>query len=316
MYTCRYACQFPSPLTFELNGIADYADPIYARLALEAQKKIENDPDLSRHLFKQGISFVCDGLPTRFTETWKAQAELANIRHSDGSIVYTDTREEVFQRIHGSGTSPLGEEEIGHEPRWNLGYCNLNDAFIDATESIRIYYDRCRAQPSITFQCGNAVDRIETKDGVATGVALEDGRFLAADKVLVAAGAWSPKLVYLEGRSTSLAHEVVWIKVTDEEATRWKNMSVTTNLSTGLNVFPPYNGEVKVLRRSPGYFNTISVPHPEDRSMQIEMSLPRTTVTNPDDMIPAEAEASIRYDLREIMPSLANRPFHRTRLCW
>jgi sarcosine oxidase/L-pipecolate oxidase len=297
-------------------GIADYADPIYARLAMEAQTKIENDSDLKPHFFKQGISFVCDGLPSRFTETWRTQMALAKSRHTDGSIEESNTSEEVFQRIHGPGVSPESEETLGHKRRWNLGYCNLNDAFIDATESIRIYYNRCLAQASITFQCGSPVDRIDSHNGVATGVVLDDGRSFAAEKILVAAGAWSPKLVYLEGRSTSLAHEVVWIKVTDEEATQWKNMSVTTNLSTGLNVFPPYNGEVKVLRRSPGFYNTVSVPHPEDPSRMIEVSLPRTTVTNPTDVIPAEAEASLREDLREIMPPLANRPFHRTRLCW
>jgi sarcosine oxidase/L-pipecolate oxidase len=262
------------------------------------------------------MSFICDGKPSRFTDIYKAQEKLAKLRHDKDLIIDTSTPEAVFQRIHGSGSQPPSREDLGREPRWNVGYCNLDDAFIDAKESIRIYYERCLAEPSITGVFGTAVDHIETSDGIATGVILEDGRVIKAEKTLVATGAWTNKLVYIEGRSYSTAHEVAWIKVTDEEAIKWKNMSITTNLSTGLNLFPPYNGEVKILRRSQGYSNTISVPHPEDPSKIIEISHPRTFVTNPTDMIPEEAELELRDNLREIMPPLADRPFDRTKLCW
>jgi sarcosine oxidase/L-pipecolate oxidase len=132
----------------------------------------------------------------------------------------------------------------------------------------------------------------------------------------VAAGAWSNRLVYLENRIDPIGHEVAWIKVTPEEERRWKNMSITTNLSTGLNMFPPYNGEIKILRRSPGYKNTTRVRHPEDPSKTIEISYPRTSVTNPTDIIPLDAERAMRENLREIMPPLADRAFDRTKICW
>lgn len=93
-------------------------------------------------------------------------------------------------------------------------------------------------------------------------------------------------------------------------------MSITTNDSTGLNIFPPYRGEIKVLRRSPGYKNTIRIPRPEKRDESVEISYPRTMVTNPTDTIPADAEMAIRRDLQEIMPQLANRPFDRSKICW
>jgi sarcosine oxidase/L-pipecolate oxidase len=93
-------------------------------------------------------------------------------------------------------------------------------------------------------------------------------------------------------------------------------MSITTNLSTGFNIFPPYNGEIKCLRRSPGYCNSVTIPHPEDASKTIEISFPRTTVTNPTDVIPEEAEKALRDNLSELMPSLAEREFDRTKLCW
>ncbi|CUM67347.1 uncharacterized protein PRCAT00005040001 [Priceomyces carsonii] len=98
---------------------------------------------------------------------------------------------------------------------------------------------------------------------------------------------------------------------------QWKRMPITTNLSTGINISPPYNGEIKVLRRSAGCKNTviISSPSPFSRETQ-EISVPRTIIDNPNDWIPEEAEIAIRDNLKEIMPSLCELPFDRTKLCW
>lgn len=295
---------------------ADYADPIYARLAAEAQRKIEQDPDLRRYYFKQGMSFVVDGKAGRILDVWKRG--LANIRRtkSTSAAVEMKTPEEVYKRIHGQDVELVSEQTLGRERKWNRGYCNLEDAFIDAKECVRVYYERCLQQPSISFECGIAVERLCVENGRAVGVLLEDGRNLTADLTLVAAGAWSSKLVYLEGLTLSSAIEVAWLKLTDDEVARWKDMSITTNFSTGFNIFPPYNGEIKCLRRSAGYRNTVVIPHPEDPSRSITTSLPRTVVTNPSDAIPEDAEAALRDNLRELMPQLADRPFDRTKLCW
>ncbi|KAL1979787.1 hypothetical protein VTN96DRAFT_5194 [Rasamsonia emersonii] len=293
---------------------ADYADSIYAQLASDAQKKIEADPELSRYYFKQGMTFVCDGQPGRFFDIWNKGLE--NVKQSNSSVVEIPSPEDVFRRIHGQDADLVPEEQLGRERKWKVGYCNLDDAFIDAEECVRIYYERCSQQPHVTFQCGTPVERIAIANGRATGVVLTDGTVLPAELTLVAAGAWSNTLVFLEGLAYSSAIEVAWLKVTEEEADRWKNMSITTNLSTGFNIFPPYRGEIKCLRRSPGYCNTETIPHPEDRSKTIEVSVPRTIVTNPGDVIPADAEAALRDNLRELMPSLADREFDRTKLCW
>jgi len=261
------------------------------------------------------MTFVCDGQPSRFTEVLESQLERG--KSSDpGNYVEMSTREEVFQRIHGKDSQPPSLSNLGRDSRWNRAYCNLEDAFIDAKESIQIYYNRCLKVPTIDFMCGSAVERIQILNSKADGVLLENGNTIQAQLVIVAAGAWSNKLVYLGTRVVPIGHEVAWIKVTAEEEARWKNMSITTNMSTGLNMFPPYHGEIKILRRSPGYKNTTVVPNPEDRSKKIQISYPRTVISNPADVIPSEAEAAMRENLREIMPTLADRPFDRTKICW
>lgn len=295
---------------------SDYADPVYAKLAAEAQQNIENDPELAEFYFKQGMSFIVDGKPGPMMDFWRKGLASVSSQRNQNHVVEMHTAKAVYKSIHGQDGEPVPEKLLNRERKWRLGYCNKEDAFIDAKECIRLYYERCLARPSVSFQCGVAVERLCISNGRATGVMLEDGRVLSADLTLVAAGAWSNKLVDLEGLAMSSAIEVAWIKLTEEEVAKWKNMSITTNLSTGFNIFPPYNGEIKCLRRSAGYRNTVSIQHPEDSSKLIKTSLPRTHITNPGDSIPAEAEAALRDNLREIMPQLADRPFDRTKLCW
>lgn len=295
---------------------ADYGDPIYARLAADAQKKLEEDSDLRPFYFQQGMTFVYNGEPGRFRSIWEKGLNNMKNTQSSSSLVEMPTYTDVFSRIHGSGSKPISDSLLGRPRQWIMGYCNLDDAFIDAKESINVYYERCRAHKNIKFICGTSVRNIEIEAGLATGVVLEDGRVLRANITLVAAGAWSNKLVYLEDLAYSSAIEVAWIKLTDEEVQKWRHMSITTNLSTGFNIFPPHNGEMKMLRRSPGYCNTVSVPHPEDTTRNISISYPRTTSTHPTDVIPLEAELALRDNLKELMPSLKDRPFDRTKLCW
>lgn len=296
---------------------ADYGDPIYAHLAFQAQKMIEADPQLQPHYFKQGMSFIVDAKDAGPAQKFLANG-MAQVRaqHGAESVVEMKDAGAVYRRIHGQDSQLPSPKSLGRERRWTLGYCNLEDAFIDAEESVRVYYQRCLAQRSISFRCGVPVDRLCISQNRATGVVLENGEIVQADLTVVAAGAWSNKLVHLEGLMMSSAIEVAWIKLTDDEVSKWKNMSITTNLSTGFNLFPPHKGEMKCLRRSAGYKNTVSVPHPDDPSRTVKASLPRTMITNPGDSIPLEAEAALRDNLRELMPTLADRPFDRTKLCW
>jgi sarcosine oxidase/L-pipecolate oxidase len=247
---------------------------------------------------------------------WEAQLQKRKSSSISADIIESRSREEVYQQIHGKNARPPSSDELGGKADWNRAYTNLEAAFIDARECIQIYYDRCLERPSITFRCGSGVDHINILEGRCTGVTLEDGDIVSADLVIVAAGAWSNKLVYVGDRIVPIGHEVAWIKVTPEEEAQWKHMSITTNMSTGMNMFPPYHGEIKILRRSPGYKNTTKVTHPEDSSRTIEISYPRTNISNPTDVIPVEAEVAMRKNLHEIMPMLAGRRFDRTKICW
>ncbi|ODV85603.1 hypothetical protein CANARDRAFT_28365 [[Candida] arabinofermentans NRRL YB-2248] len=299
----------------------DYKDPVYYELAYQAMEIIKADPDISPFFHPCGMSFVYDGKKDRWEEifrTGKISAEKVNEGHPE-KMIYTNNNAEVFKLIHGQNYEPKTPEELGRESWWNKGYCNLSNGFIDAAKSMKAYYERAKTFDNICFTF-KEVESISYHEGTneAKGVKFIEGTTLLSDLVVVAAGAWSSKLVDLEGICKSSAIEVAWYKVTPQEEEQWKNMAITTNLSTGINTFPPYEGEIKILRRSAGYKNTVVVANPEPLSetKSVTISYPRTLMTNPSDWIPQDAEHALRENMKEIFPTLADRPFDRTKLCW
>lgn len=298
----------------------DYKDPIYFKLACESLKKIKDDPIISKFFHQNGMAFTYDGNHDKWESiflTGKESAEKANANQLD-KMVYLNSSNEVFKSIHGENSIPNCKNCLGRETWWNYGYRNLSNGFIDAELSMKAYYERAKTFNNIKFTF-NEVDSLQYYPGTKKfkSVLLKNGKSFSSDLVIIAAGAWSGKLVNLQNICTMSAIEVGWFKLTPEECEKWKNMSITTNLSTGINLFPPYKGETKVLRRSPGYKNTIQIENPNPtESNKITISYPRTTISNPSDWMPEEAENIIRENLKEIMPPLYKRPFDRTKLCW
>lgn len=125
----------------------------------------------------------------------------ANIQQKQdrSSFVDMDNPDQVFQGIHGKDCQSVAETTLGREKQWRFGYTNLKAAVVNAEGCIKVYYDRCCEKPSIKFVCGTQVDRLLYGDDKGVqGVVLEDQRILRADKTIVAAGAWSNRLVNLE----------------------------------------------------------------------------------------------------------------------
>jgi hypothetical protein len=93
------------------------------------------------------------------------------------------------------------------------------------------------------------------------GVILEDELVIHAEKTILATGVWS-----------SLSHEydkgmranevgISYFKLI-EEYEKYKDIACHTNLATGLNIFTPLRGRLKVLKRATGLYSTIELPDP------------------------------------------------------
>lgn len=289
----------------------DYTNPLYAKLSHEATEMIRHDAVLSPLFHQVGMTFVFDGKMDKWGVHWNSQ--LKNIQSATDNFKLVEGSGAVFSNIHGTT-----EGHSAADTRWNQAYTNFDAGFIEADNAMRVYYEKCKCYPQIHFLFDEVKNvTFEPGSNRANGVQLTSGRTINAQLVIVAAGAWSAKLVNLENICNMTCIEVGWFNVTEDEENRWKNMSITTNLSTGVNIFPPLRREVKVLRRSPGYLNTVEIPHPDPQHVGTQViSHPRTQISNPRDWMPEGAEEELRLNLKEIMPSLAERKFSKTKMCW
>lgn len=289
----------------------DYASTIYANLANESIQLMKNDPEIKGYINPCGMTVVHNGQEGSLYEVYHAEKETATSVSGKENIVDFENQAEVFKSIHC--TNPKYSSD---ETEWNVGYLNKENSMIDAEKAMKAFYQKAKSFSNVTF-IFKEVEKIIYEGDLAKGIVFVDGSKLDSDLVIVAAGAWTSKLVYIGDFIKHFCFEVVWFKLLPEEIQKWSNMAITTNLSTGINIFPPHEGEMKVLRRSSGYINTVEFKNPDpEKAGTLKFSYPRTTITNPKDWIPIEAEDGIRTQLKEIMPDLADRPFDRTKLCW
>ncbi|KAK4130985.1 FAD dependent oxidoreductase [Trichocladium antarcticum] len=335
---------FPAPDAASVDSSriirADYADPAYTALCNEAQvewRKQDNPTDLGAQgrYHESGLLLVGDavppapvaapaegGLKPKMTGMDYARGSWANVQFlasNDSSSPAARISElpnpDAIRDALGTG---------GSSGSW--GYINANSGWANAGAAMAWYLDKVRQTGRVEFVAGT-VASLEHSDTTVTGAKLSDGRVLSADLVVVAAGAWTGGLVDLAGQAVATGQVLGYLDITETEQEALSAMPVILNLSTGLFVIPPVDRVLKVARHAYGYINptrpthpplplhphSASPSHPAD-----PVSLPLTHLTTPSLQIPADGAADLRRALSEMIPwpSLANRPFSKTRLCW
>ncbi|KAL0265001.1 hypothetical protein SLS55_000957 [Diplodia seriata] len=182
---------------------------------------------------------------------------------------------------------------------------------------VKVYYDRCKAKPNIEFSIGTPVQSLlysEDRSCVEV-VILENSQELRTEKTILATGTWSGRLVGLDQQLEANAVPLAYIRLTPAEYEKYKDIACHANLSTGFNLLIPVGGLLKILRRSAGIRNMITLQDPEDPTSTYQPSYPRTKVDDPSQALSFNVETSLRDELRGIFPGLADRPFERTKIC-
>lgn len=155
-----------------------------------------------------------------------------------------------------------------------------------------------------------------------SGAQLTTGAAMEAELVIVATGAWTPKLVDLRGRAQATGQVLMYMELSAEEQEALGRMPVLLNMSSGLFIIPPRDRVLKVARHAYGYWNPTTIPHPHSPGTgeTITVSLPLTSFDSSSSRhqhwVPAEGEEACRAAIREMIPTLASRAFTRARLCW
>ena len=174
-----------------------------------------------------------------------------------------------------------------------------------------------------------------------------DGSVINVDITVLAAGAWSPALLDLRGRVEARGQVLAYVPITIDERERLKDMKVVLNLGSGMFGIPPCfnvrtgNWEVKIARHAFGYANFVRVSLPG-----LPPSLVTTTTTEKGESeasvgkakkegevreegeaivsipherfepIPEDGMRNCRRFLRSMLPTVGDREWSATRLCW
>ncbi|KAF1842427.1 fructosyl amino acid oxidase [Cucurbitaria berberidis CBS 394.84] len=152
-------------------------------------------------------------------------------------------------------------------------------------------------------------------EGICIGVETVDGTRYYANKVVLAAGAWSPTLVDLEDQCVSKAWVFAHLQLTPEEAAGYKDTPVVYNGDVGFFFEPNENGIIKVCDEFPG-FTRFKEHQPYGASTPKRISVPRSHAKHPTDTYPDSSEVNIRKAVATFLPRFKDKELFNRALCW
>ncbi|KAH9886896.1 fructosyl peptide oxidase [Xylariomycetidae sp. FL2044] len=147
------------------------------------------------------------------------------------------------------------------------------------------------------------------------GVETVDGTKYHADKVVLAAGAWSPALVDLDDQCCSKAWVYAMIQLNPQEAAEYKNVPVVYNGAIGFFFEPNENGIIKVCDEFPG-FTRFKQHQPYGAPSPKRVSVPRSHAKHPTDTYPDASEVTIRKAISTFLPRFQEKELFDRALCW
>jgi len=146
-----------------------------------------------------------------------------------------------------------------------------------------------------------------------TGVRCSDGTVFEADLVVLATGSGTgssfPNLS-IGNIFQATGQCIAMIQLTEEEGDNYRRSPVVLDYATGFYIFPPNEQNlVKMAVHSAGYTHSLGEKY---------ISTPRTITSDPETglFIPKANVKELRDGLRMVYPTLADKPFVATRLCW
>ncbi|OTA86150.1 hypothetical protein M434DRAFT_82309 [Hypoxylon sp. CO27-5] len=154
------------------------------------------------------------------------------------------------------------------------------------------------------------------EDGITCiGVETVDGTKYYADKVVLAAGAWSPTLVDLDDQCCSKAWVYAMIQLSPKEAAEYKDSPVVYNGDIGFFFEPNEDGVIKVCDEFPG-FTRFKQHQPFGADRPKRISVPRSHAKHPTDTYPDASEKSIRRAISTFVPRFTDKELFNRALCW
>ncbi|KAF2500613.1 sarcosine oxidase [Lophium mytilinum] len=287
---------------------ADYADPAYASLVSSAMPLWRSTWGEDGRYNETGLCLTCSTSAASYV-----QGAAAMMQSLGAPITLLNSPAEISTACGVDGCSGTS------------GYLNRGAGWVDAEACMRWLHSQVVALNRVTFITAT-VSRllIDHSSARVSGVLLGPSNTpLTAALTILAAGAWTPALLDLRGICTATGQVIAYLPLTATEQTALATTPSILNLSTGCFSITPSRRLLKIARHGYGYTNPVQIPHPEytpastfPSQTTITVSQPLTAVDDPSLVVPAEGLAACRAFLREVYPSLAERPFSSSRICW
>ncbi|KAL4789801.1 FAD dependent oxidoreductase [Aspergillus venezuelensis] len=278
-------------------GIIDPQSIAFSTFSRAAIKGWKTDPVFSPYFHETGFIIAADK-PDSIQAIKEHEVDV-----HDGDYEPLQTAED-FRRMMPEGVL-TGEFEgwKGWISRKDAGWVHSRDAIVSAfNEAKRL---------GVVFVLGSPEGRVEEliyEVGNVVGARTADGKVHRADHTILAAGAGSDQLLDFKKQLRPTAWTLSHIRMTPEEAQKYRNLPVLFNVAKGFFIEPEEHiHELKVCDEHPGYCNFIANPQDPNEVRSIPFAR---------NQVPLESEARTRAFLRETMPHLANRPFSFARICW
>lgn len=287
---------------------AEYDNMVYSELSVEAIESWKSDPKFN------GIYHNCGRImitPASFKS--RQQFEKVGIENLQKlgkalDIEYFQGREKLAARFPFLKFNGLKKDE---QSKFNPygGFAHSSNAMV------AVYNEATKLGVKFIFGDEGHASKVETSNDGKPIVVTKNGSKFSADTVIVALGANTGSLVDLKSQQSATGLFVSFIKLTDEEFEKYKDMPVLFDAEMGY-FFPP-DPKTKILKVAlPGIgaCNNVVDPHNEDPSKQI--SLPRFKNLNPTDTIPDHGEIQAKLVLAKYVPELAYHKLIDCKICW
>ncbi|KAH3667944.1 hypothetical protein OGAPHI_001698 [Ogataea philodendri] len=288
--TCFDKYPVPSPIAAgnDSNKIINYGgiynpsetQPPSKQIKVDAFKLWASDPVYKPHYHPVG--FIYAG----------CSYDVISPRISPGAEYLEST--EKIKRYLPVLTGPL--------TNWQGVKLNDMDGWLHARNALISAFEECQ-KLGVKFKFGTEgeITSLLQQDGRVEGVVSKSGKTYLGDTIILCAGPNVVSLFDFESQLQAKGFTLAHIKVTTEEAKKFKGLPVIMNAERGFFFEPDENDELKICNEFPGYINLNS----EGESIPLFVNA-----------IPTESADAIREFLRETMPEFSERPFVKTRTCW
>ncbi|KAF2645002.1 fructosyl peptide oxidase [Massarina eburnea CBS 473.64] len=282
-------------------------DEVDVQLSLEARDMWRND-ELFRPFFHNTGRLDCES-SEQGLESLRKEYQQQLDAGLEESTEWLDSEDEILEKI------PLLERE--NIRGWKAIYSS-DGGWLAAAKAINAIGHELKKQ-GVKFGVGGAgsfKQPLFDQDGLTCiGVETLDGTQYHADKIVLAAGAWTSVLVDLEDQCCSKAWVYAHIRLTPEEAAQYKNVPVVYNGDIGFFFEPNEEQVIKVCDEFPG-FTRFKEHQPYGADAPKRISVPRSHAKHLTDTYPDASEVTIRKAIDVYLPRFKDKELFNRALCW